>query len=353
MPFITFQNFYFFSTITLLLVYVWLIYFKLNNYKVHNSVTLNISNKKLKFRPEEIINNSHRYVNKLLIIYLYILHGKNNTVVYNHFIITNFSLYNFMAFLFVNYFIYFLISFLDKGDLTKSTDYFFSISNLLLLLPLIFFLNNILVFLFFIEMLAVLVFYKLISSKIWFKKIKGKVNDKTPQKYVNMVFFQFWVTFFSTIFVVFFYINVLYLYGTTDWSLTQFVNVNTLTIFYKSTNNSLKILILIFIFSIIFKLGVTPLHLFKLEVYKGIPLLSVLFYTIYFLLIFLFFFLTFIADLSISFDYLFYPFFFILVIAGCMYLTSLIFDINFIKVFLAYSTIINTIGFLIIIISSF
>jgi len=318
-----------------------------------NTKTLNVSVKKLKLKPEALVNSLHRFINKIIIIFILMFYGRNDLLFYSHFFINNFNLSNFLLFTFINYFVYFVISFFKKSNLTKSIDYFFSLNNLLLLLPLIFFLNSILIFLFFIEMLSALIFFKLISSQIWFKKKKNKIENKIPQKYINMVFFQFWVTFFSTIFIIFFYINIFYIYGSTEWFLTQFVNGIGLVEYYKSSSNNIKTLVLIFTTSIIFKLGITPLHLFKLEVYKGIPLISILFYTIYFLLIFLFFFLFFFSELVTNFNHFYYVLFVSCIIIGCTYIMFLIFDINSIKIFLTYSTIINIMGVLMVIVTSF
>ena len=110
-----------------------------------------------------------------------------------------------------------------------------------------------------------------------------------------MVFFQYWVTFFSTIFIVYFYINVFYLYGTSEWCLLQFLIQQN---FENSllTGINIRFLLCIFILSVVFKLGITPLHLFKVEVYKGIPLLSIFFYTTYFFSVLFIFFLYLLSD---------------------------------------------------------
>lgn len=39
-----------------------------------------------------------------------------------------------------------------------------------------------------------------------------------------------------------------------------------------------------------FKIGFTPSHLFKIEVYKGIPFVSILFYTVYYFMSFFLYF---------------------------------------------------------------
>ena len=109
-----------------------------------------------------------------------------------------------------------------------------------------------------------------------------------------MVFFQYWVTFFSTIFIVYFYINIFFLFGTSDLFLVQLLsNVGDQS---TDLNISIRVLVFIFIFSIFFKLGITPFHLFKVEVYKGVPFLSIFFYTTYYFVVFFLFFLFFLSD---------------------------------------------------------
>lgn len=66
-------------------------------------------------------------------------------------------------------------------------------------------------------------------------------------------------------------------------------------------NNKIIILFIniILIIGFIIKLGVAPIQLYKIEVYKGLPFLSIFFYTtFYFLVFFLFFSLIFIYYLS-------------------------------------------------------
>jgi NADH:ubiquinone oxidoreductase subunit 2 (subunit N) len=161
-----------------------------------------------------------------------------------------------------------------------------------------------------------------------------------------MLFFQYWVTFLSTVYIIFFYINVFYIHGTSEWFLLQCINIlnveNT-----QASNNSLRVQLIIFILSVVFKLGVTPFHLFKIEVYKGIPFLSIFFYTTYYFIVLFVLFMYMLSDLLTSFNnqYIFLLMF--LITIGSIYVGILLFDISFLKSFFAYSTIINTIGFFI------
>jgi hypothetical protein len=100
-------------------------------------------------------------------------------------------------------------------------------------------------------------------------------------------------------------------------------------------------------------MGLAPIHLFKVEIYKGVPLFSVLFYTTFYFLSFLFyFFLIVVTQLSAYYIYWWFLLIF-LIILGALYIVSLLFDVNFIKAFFAYSTILNTINFLSLVLTNF
>jgi len=141
------------------------------------------------------------------------------------------------------------------------------------------------------------------------------------------------------------------MYGTSDWFLIQFLKTTE----YENSNTAtvmLKMLLIIFLLSVFFKLGITPFHLFKVEVYKGIPYLSIFFYTTYYFVIFFLFFLFLLSDYLGAFTSQYYLFLILLLLAGSFYVIVLLFDVSFLKAFFTYSTIINTIGFFVVFLSS-
>jgi NADH:ubiquinone oxidoreductase subunit 2 (subunit N) len=107
-----------------------------------------------------------------------------------------------------------------------------------------------------------------------------------------------------------------------------------------------RLLILVFIVGVFFKLGITPFHLFKIEVYKGLPFLSIFFYTTYYFVVFFTFFIFLMSDFLFSFINQYFLFLFLVLFFGSFYVVILLFDVTFLKAFFTYSTIINTIGFL-------
>lgn len=98
-----------------------------------------------------------------------------------------------------------------------SREYFFSIINITLFFPFLFFANNLYSFLFLLEFLSTLIFYKLVVSKINQKPlINLEKNIFFSKKYISMLFFQFWITFFSTITLFYFFNQILLMVGSSD-----------------------------------------------------------------------------------------------------------------------------------------
>lgn len=216
---LSFNDFYFFLNTLVLLTGLWFFFFKLNTDTIKittkNSTNVNIF--------KNFNNNSflsfYYYLVFFKIVDVYFLYGKNSSIWFNHFNLNNFTTYLLLFVILFGFILFFLLKgVFKKLHLTKSTDYLFSIKNLFLLIPYLFFVNTIFTFLFLLELISVILLYKLISSKIWFKGSEASkpLLNSIPQNYINMVFFQYWVTFFSTIFIVYFYINIFYIYGTTD-----------------------------------------------------------------------------------------------------------------------------------------
>lgn len=93
------------------------------------------------------------------------------------------------------------------------------------------------------------------------------------------------------------------------------------------------------------KIGLTPFHLFKIEVYKGLPLVSLVFYTtLYFYIYFLYL----IILLNYHLDFLKFflnSIFYTIILLGTIYIIMLLFEVTSLKSFFAYSTIINSLLF--------
>jgi hypothetical protein len=243
-----------------------------------------------------------------------------------------------------------MIKFYKNKNINFNIDYFFALFNLCVFIPSIFLSNTMYTFVFLLEINSILILYKFSVSKYFFNSPKNTEKNKfaknTPKYYVNMMFFQYWINFFSSVILFFSIFNLLLLLGTTDWFI---INVlNKFNIFFKNNIIMFFAIYFIFILGMFIKIGFTPSHLFKIEVYKGLPFISILFYTVYYFLSFFLFFVLIVFYYISSFKTFVWFFLFIFIVIGLIYIISLLFDVNLIKTFFAYSTVINSMTFIIL-----
>ena len=338
--------------------FIWYIFYKFNFYSVRKKQLtnnkLNKTNiiKKLNF---SIFAKIGLILSFYIILNIFNFKNYSNVFWWNHFFLSNFNNTIILVFFLLNSFFFLYVLFLSYYPLSYPNDYFFSILNLTLTLPLIFLSNNFFFFFFLLETISLLIFYKFVSTKIWYKKNTQQFENSNtnlqkilPKQYLNVLFFQFWATFFSTVFLIFFIMFALSLFGSTEWVYLNLLIYLELSTFYFNNNHLFSILGFLLLMGIFLKIGFTPFHLFKIEVYKGIPMLSIFFYTTYYFLIFFIFFSLLISNYLGSFFPFMWVFFSLILILGILYSISLLFDLNFLKAFFAYSTIINTLFFMLI-----
>ena len=154
-------------------------------------------------------------------------------------------------------------------------------------------------------------------------------------------------------FFFYFFIVILYKTGTTDWSFLNFL-VNSSVFFFNIEWVQIFFVTLVLILAIFLKLGTAPLHFFKVEIYDGIPILSILFYTTFYTSVFFIYIVYFFSYLNFTlFTYILYFFLYFLVF-GLVYLVlNSIFNSQILKVFFAYSTILNISFFFIVFVVMF
>ena len=331
-------------------------FFSLLNRKFNNEIT------NLYGIDYKIANN---FINKLnffslyfFFFFLYIFKGYESFFWWNHFYINNFNLNLIILYLFLLIFIYFSINYFFKIYENVKNDYFFGLIFLSLFSFYIFFSNTFFTFIFILECITMTVFFKFIASKLWvnfdndFKLLNFKKNI-SYKKYLNMLFFQFWSTFFSTVIIFYFLIFLVFNFGTTEWFIFNFLfEIKNSLFFWKDFIFSFFIFSLFF-FSFFLKIGFTPLHLYKIEVYKGLSFLTIFFYTVIYFFLYFTIFLIFIFFYFNSFYNYVYIYFLIIFFFSFIYLIIFLFDINFSKSFFAFSTISNSLIFFLISIISF
>lgn len=337
----------------------WIYFFKVNFFLVKNNVLssdiLKSSSYVYSFHNSFFLNINKIYL-CFLVFYVYFFKGTTNALWWQHFKITNLNL-NLVFLLLILNFLFIIIS--QNISLLSNyvkLDYFFALINLSNFLPLIFLTNTLFTFLFILEFTSVIVFYKFVVSKLWKIKNNNDVNNFTlfrnlPNYYLNMLFFQYWATFFSSVLIVFSLISFIYMYSTTEWFMLNLLNNFNIQLNINKINN--LILLFVLIFGFLIKIGFTPIHLYKIEVYKGLPFFAIFFYTTYYFLVFFMFFILLILLFLESFSVYWFYILSLIIVFGLLFVISLLFGVNYIKAFFAYSSVVNSMGFVIIIISLF
>jgi len=245
-------------------------------------------------------------------------------------------------------FLYFSSKFINLFYFFKNNlDFVVSLIFLFSVCPFIFFSNNLLSFFFFIELCSLLTFYMLIASRDLFfnnkKNFNKNLKNTENKKFFNVIFYNFWSAFFSSMFLVYSILNLFFIFGTTEWAFLNFLTMLYFQSYNFSTSIPLIFIFFLFFFSSVFKLGLPPLFFFKVEIYKGLPLIMLFLYSTIFFFFYLaaFFFLFF--KFFFSFFVYFSCFFFIFFFSSIFFFFYYLFKASNLNVFFSLSSVINTI----------
>jgi hypothetical protein len=357
-----FNNFLGLLPIFIFFVLTW-VFFILNNFFYYSVKPLQIDK----------INKTHFYkkldytiflkwniiCTLFLVVVMFLFKSESLTFFWNHLNLNNFKMWVIFFLIIVNLFVFIFLKIVTRSNVPHSIDFFFVIANLGAFLPILFCVNSLYTFLFLIEVISSLLFYKFTVSKIWFKsnneltKTKNKFLKTLPQQYMTMLFFQFWSTFFSTILIFVSLLNIFSIFGTTEWVYMDILFKLGVGSGYIDNHYYFIALLIPLLIGIFLKLGVTPLHLYKIEVYKGLPFVTVFFYTTYFFLSFIIFFCYLLMYLLNFFDMYWISLFPPLFTIGAVFVVALLFDVQYVKAFFAYSTVINVLLIFLILILYF
>ena len=355
MLFLYFKDFFIILPFFLYFVFFWIFFIKNNfyNVRINPSSTDILKNSKFLKKVHYIFMVNWSSINFIyLISFLFFLKADFNVFWFNHLKFNNFNFSLIILIIFFALILINLIKLVKNSNINYNLDYFSSIINLTIFVPILFLSNTIFTFLFLLELTSLIILYKFSVSKVWFDNNKNFNKNSfgrlLPKSYLNMIFFQYWANFFSSMLLMFSIFNIIYMFGSSDWFFINTLNNVNTNIFYFNNNIIFTYIYLSFLIGFFLKIGFTPLHLFKIEVYKGIPFISIFFYTSWYFLSFFLYFLIIIYNnlynLKIYFNLIIYIF----LLIGLFYSISLLFDVNLVKSFFAYSTIVNVLNFLIV-----
>ena len=232
--------------------------------------------------------------------------------------------------------------------LNLSLEYLYSLVIFFVMSPLLYLSSSIYSFFFILEVLGVLVvllFSSLTSSGSQKNAENSYVSDivsPAPSRLITSLFTQFWISFFSTVLIVLFLIVSLFV-----WNTSLYFELNAIITSQNvipGTAHSLFIILwdFLFIFGFFLKAGIAPLHLFKIEVYRGLPFFTIFIYTFLYFLSFFLYFLYVIYWLMPHIIYYNLYILEVLVIYSVLYLSFTLFSNKHLKTFLALSSILNS-----------
>lgn len=359
-------NFYVFNFINLLpflltFLLCWIFFLKNNFFYVRANASSNdvLKNSKVlkKFNSNLLLNYSI-VVLCMLVLSVFFFRGSSDAFWWNHLFLTNFNQNILIFVISLSIFMHIMVSNININNNINNIDYYFSILNISVTIPIIFLSNSLYNFIFVLEMISILIFYKFSVSKFWYKNVNETWNKKNimdrlvSRFYLNVLFYQYWVNFFSSVLVILSILNIMYLFGSTEWLFLNLLNKINNNVFYFNGVEFNFLLWIIMFTGLFFKIGISPIHLFKIEIYKGIPFISIFFYTTFYFTAYFIFFSILIYQHINSFKSFFILPITIFLIVGILYIISLLFDTNFTKAFFAYSTIANSLSFICLLLSS-
>ena len=259
----------------------------------------------------------------------------------------------------------------------RKTQYdfeFFSLTFFILLFIFLLVLSkSVLSFFFFLEVITYYIFYLLIimnntdreyTNKLDFKNYFQTQNNiimfsSTLNKLFSILFFQFWINFFSCIMFFISLIFYSYIFGSSNFYFLKCVNqcienkpinVNSMSMinyYYGTQNFYLNYHLLLnffFFFSFFLKNSFPPFHFYKIEIYSSLLLCFIPIYLLFTLIAyFILFFYCISIYLKLS-SYFLFILLFIFLFYSVVVVVGNLFSYKSIKEFLALSTIVNNLS---------
>ena len=233
---------------------------------------------------------------------------------------------------------------------TQVYDFTSTLFSFVTWLWLLFFSNNLFTFIFFLELLSALVMLLLITSTFSSSHLYNTLQHSnasyfqtsTPTAFLQTLLMFFWTTLVASLllftFTMVFYLQLL----TFDWNITgALFNFLVVTSSLKTVFN-LAFMWLLMLLCIFLKCGIVPFYLWKPAFFRGMTLLSLFFYVyIYYFAIFLYFVYVIFFQLNELFAFNIYIVT-LLLVAGTLLLSTILFESLYLKAFLALSSILNS-----------
>ena len=286
----------------------------------------------------------------ILLLVLFMWSAPATSAWFGHIIFANYQLkmtyFVFSLFFFITYILLTTMYFTSR----EVYDYFIVLYNFFYWIVLLFMANTIFTTIFIIEVISAVIFLLIVTSTFtsnyFYRNLDlsfgNLFQNSTPYTFLQALIYYVWISLISAL-NLFIFILLLYIkLHTLDWFTLEHVFQ------YLTLVTSVKDLLgigcawLVFLLSIFIKSGIAPLYLYKPTFFKGLPFYTLAFYICFF---YFFFFLFTIHLLNAYFAEIFYFYSFaitLLVLLGLFTLFFIICDSYYLKVFLAVSSILNS-----------
>ena len=205
--------------------------------------------------------------------------------------------------------------------------------------------NNLLTLIFIFEFQSI-IFIFILSNLFFFdnnNNLNEKILNKQPLWYFLAIFYQFLISFLSTIFIIYTLLMFLKSINFVDW-----MNIEIFLFFLIKTNFLKNNLEFIFFFlplivSFLLKFGLLPFFFWKPEIYKNFNIDILNIYMVSYVFTIIYFFIFLISEYFFLINEYILIYFNLVIIISLIVLPIIFYSITEIRVFLAYSTIFHII----------
>jgi len=288
------------------------------------------------------------------LVLIFLLHGSwiscDILTWFGHLIVTGFQLKMGYYIILVFYLIW--LAYLTSFYYTSQDVYDYTIISysFFLWMLMLFYANNLLTVIFFIEILSTLIMLMIVtstfSSAYFYNNLNldnhNYFNQTMPTSFLQTIMFFFWISLVSSL-NLFVFLTLFYLkFFTLDWYTAEVVFFYIVSVSNLKYIFSISLAWLTFLFCIFLKCGLVPFYFWKPIFFKGIPLHSLFFYITFFYF-FLFYFFTYFFVVYLGELFYFNLFLNVMMLTlGLIILIFIICESFYIKAFLAMSSILNT-----------
>jgi len=269
---------------------------------------------------------------------------------FGHIIITSFQtkmLYTIIMFFILMTCIFFSTTYFSSREIY---DYTITTYNFAYWLTILFMSNSIFSMVFVIEVISTLILLLIVTSAFsttfFYRNLNlsfGHILQQSlPHSHLQSLLYFFWISLISSLNLFLFFLLLYTKILTLDWFLMEYIFYYYVNVSGLSDIASLGLYWLIMVFCIFVKCGISPLFLWKPTFFKGIPIYTLFFYICFF---YFFLFLFIIHFLTSYFTEIFYFYTIVtllFVILGLVTLLCIICESYYLKVFMAISSILNS-----------